>query len=220
MQQKAGQAFETSTMLSNEVLARAYAGEAVTDLVREAVATADATHNPTARAFALYVEGEALADRDPHRALAALDEAQRLAAQVGNRFVGGVALMTGADVSLRGRGSEPGVEVFQSYSQAVAHWRTNGNRTLLLTTLRNLVPLLARAGEDVAAIELAAALDATPGAHATFGEEAERLRAAVHVARRRLADEESAAAELLGARRSLDAAATAALAMLETLAAS
>jgi hypothetical protein len=95
-----------------------------------------------------FAEGEALADIDPARAAAALEEALGLAREVGNRFVAGTALT--AMVALRGRHGPPG-PALALFRDAIEHWRGSRNRTLLVTSLRNLVVLLARTGRDRAA---------------------------------------------------------------------
>ena len=103
--------------------------------------------SPRARRFA---------DADPARASAALDEAMRRAREVGNRFVAGAALT--AMVALRGRHGPPEAAL-SLFRDAVDHWRANGNRSLLVVTLRNLVVLLARTGRDESAASLAATLE-------------------------------------------------------------
>jgi hypothetical protein len=142
---------------ANLALTLAYAGDdrAARPAAEEAVAAAIASANPTAMAMARFAEGEAFADADPARASASLDEARRRAREVGNRFVAGTALT--AKVALRGRHGppEPALALFRD---AIDHWRASRNRALLVTTLRNLVILLARSGRDEDAAALAAAL--------------------------------------------------------------
>ncbi|MDG6104269.1 hypothetical protein Daura_11485 [Dactylosporangium aurantiacum] len=144
------------------------------------LAEARATGNPSAVAFALFALAEAHGDGDPAAALAALDEALRLAGAVGNRFVTGVTRT--AMVALRGRHGPPG-PALALFAGAIRHWRTTGGRPLLVIALRNLVVLFARTGRDTAAIELAAALDGPAG---VYGAEAERLAVALAAVRIRL----------------------------------
>ena len=146
------------------------------------MATAVASANPTAMAMARFAEGEAFADADLARASAALEEALRRAREVGNRFVAGTALT--AMVALRGRHGPPG-PALALFRAAIGHWRTSPNRALMVTTLRNLVVLLARTGRDEAAVALAATVQA--GAPSgSYGAEAARISTALAAVRRRL----------------------------------
>ncbi len=169
------------------------------------LAAARATGNPSAVAFALFALAEALGDGDPTAAIAALDEALRLAEAVDGRFVAGVTRT--AMVALRGRHGppEPALALF---ADAIRHWRTAGGRPMLIIVLRNLVVLFARTGRDVAAIELAAALDAPAG---VYGAEAERLDLALTAVRVRLPADVAGEAWLRGGTRSTDEAAAHAL---------
>jgi tetratricopeptide (TPR) repeat protein len=136
---------------ANLALTLAYAGdEGAAGAAEEAVTAALASANPTAIAMARFAEGEALADADPARAAAALEEARRRARDVGNRFVAGTALT--ALVALRARHGPP-EEALALFRDAIDHWRASRNRPLLVITLRNLVVLLARTGRDEAAYE-------------------------------------------------------------------
>jgi predicted ATPase/DNA-binding SARP family transcriptional activator len=211
----AGHDVDATLELANVTLAGCYAGEPVEGVLAETLRTAAASQSPTARAMALFVEGEVRADSDPDRAMAALEESRRVAEQVRNRFVGGLA-MTSA-ISLRARHGEPGPAAYRLFAEAVAHWRVTGNRTLQLTTLRNLVILLVRAGADVAAVELAAAIAARTDIHTTYGEEARRLRDAAGTARSRLPERVSGEATTRGSARTLDDAARVVLRVLDGL---
>jgi len=91
---------------ANQAIVLSYASDRrATATAADAVAAALAANNPTAIAYSLFAEGEALADDDPERAAAALDEARRRARDIGNPFVAGVALS--AAVALRGRRGHP-----------------------------------------------------------------------------------------------------------------
>jgi hypothetical protein len=83
---------------ATRVGARRFAGP---DLCRDATpAEALDTGNPTMIAFALFAQGEALADNDAGCTAPALDDARQRAEDVGSPFVAGVALS--AAVALRG----------------------------------------------------------------------------------------------------------------------
>jgi predicted ATPase/DNA-binding SARP family transcriptional activator len=197
---------------ANQALTLAYAGQdqAAVEAAAAAVAAAHASSNPTAIAMAGFAQGEALADIDPARAAAALEEALGLAREVGNRFVAGTALT--AMVALRSRHGPPG-PALALFRDAIEHWRGSRNRTLLVTTLRNLVVLLARTGRDRAAAELAATLEAA-SATRSYGTEAARVRTALAAVRRRLGAAAYDQARAAGAARSLEEAAENALGLL------
>ena len=170
--------------LANQALTLAYAGDDEDAVAAgETVRVASPSANPTALAMSRFVEGEAFADLDPARASVALEEALRRA-EVGNRFVAGIALT--ALVALRARHGPP-AEAPALFREAVEHWRTSRNRALLVTTLRNLVVLLARTGRDEAAAALAASLqEAAPSR--SYGVEATRISTALSAVRHRLGD--------------------------------
>jgi predicted ATPase len=161
---------------ANQALTLAYAADdqAARPAAEAALAAAHASANPTAIAMARFAEGEAFADTDPARAAAALDEAVWRGGEVGNRFVAGTALT--ALVALRGRHGPP-EEALALFRDAIDHWRASRNRTLLVTTLRNLVVLLARTGRDEPAAALAASVrEGAPSP--SYGAEAARIATA------------------------------------------
>ena len=161
--------------------------------------------------MARFAEGEALADLDPARASAALEEAVRRAREVGNRFVAGTAFT--AMVALRARHGPP-EEALGLFRDAIDHWRTSRNRALLVTTLRNLVVLLARTGRDEAAASLAASLqEAAPSR--SYGVEATRISTALSAVRHRLGDAAWDGAWTAGAARTLEEAADDAMRLLD-----
>jgi predicted ATPase/DNA-binding SARP family transcriptional activator len=199
---------------ANQALVLSYGGEdqAACAAARQAVAAALASANPTATAMARFAEGEALADRDPAAAAAALEEARRRAQEVGNRFVAGTALT--ATVALRSRHGPPD-QALALFRDAVEHWRSSRNRGLIVTTLRNLVVLLARTGRDEAATTLAATLQLqAPGK--SYGTEAERIATALAAVRQRLGDAAHARAWTAGTARTLEEAADAAIRLLDS----
>jgi predicted ATPase len=88
------------------------------------------------------------------------------------------------------------------------------NRALLVTTLRNLVVLLARTGRDEAAAALAASLqEAAPSR--SYGAEAARIATALAAVRRRLGEAAYDGAWAAGAARTLEEAADGALRLLD-----
>jgi hypothetical protein len=133
-----------------------------------------------------YSAGEIVLDADPAFALAALDRAVTLAEAGRNRFLAGVARVS--ITSLRSRIDDP-AGALDAFADVIAHWSRDGDRTHLVTTLRNLVALFHRLGEPEAAARLLGAVSGSAGAP-TFGPEAERLAGA-----------ERWATEVLGADR-------------------
>jgi hypothetical protein len=147
-------------------------------LAEAAVDVADLTGNPTARAIARYVLGEALGDLDPPRAVALLDESAALARSVDSRLFVGAS--TAAAVAIRSRHADPAAAL-RSFREVLTLWREAGNDTLQVAALRNLVVLLARIGAD----ETAALVDAAlPDAQVYPAEAARLLRARAAVAER------------------------------------
>src|SRR6266508_1831066 len=199
---------------ANQALALSYGGndQAACAAAREAVVAALASANPTAIAMARFAEGEALADLDPTSAFAALDEARRRAQDVGNRFVAGTALT--ATVALRSRHGPPD-QALGPFRDAVEHWQRSGNRALIVTTLRNLVVLLARTGRDKAAVSLAATLQ-LQALGKSYGSEAERIATALAAVRQRLGDAAYARAWAAGSARTLETAAADAIRSLNS----
>jgi predicted ATPase/DNA-binding winged helix-turn-helix (wHTH) protein len=197
---------------ANQALVLSYAGDDQTACVAagEAVVAALASANPTAIAMARFAEGEVLADLDLDAAATALEEARRRAQEVGNRFVAGTALT--ATVALRSRHGPPDPTLFRD---AVEHWRNCHNRSLIVTTLRNLVLLFARTGRDEAAVALAATLQ-LQAAGKTYGTEAERIATALAAVHQRLGEAAYARAWSVGEARTLEEAADAAVGQLDS----
>jgi predicted ATPase/DNA-binding SARP family transcriptional activator len=203
-----------SIATANQALVLSYAGDdqAACATASQAVTAALASANPTAIAMAHFAEGEALADLDPSAAAAALEEAQRGAQEVGNRYVAGTALT--ATVALRSRHGPPD-QALVLFRDAIKHWQHIGNRALIVTTLRNLVILLARTGRDEAAVTLAATLQLqAPGE--SYGKEAERIATALAAVRQRLGDTAYAKAWRAGTSRTLEQAADTAVRLLDS----
>jgi len=189
--------------LASEALALGYGDLAALPAARDAVAHARASGNPTAIALARFAEGRATADEDPEAALAALDEARAVAADVGCRLLS--ALTLSATVALHGRHG-PADRALALFHDAIGLWRETGNETQLGTLLSNLVVLLTRTSHDTEAVDLAAALwHARP--NTICGEDAERVDAALALARQRLDAHRYRTAWSAGARRGVDKAA-------------
>ncbi len=199
---------------ANQALVLSYAGDdqAARATASQAVTAARASANPTAIAMARFAEGEALADLEPTAATAALEEAQRRAQDVGNRYVAGTALT--ATVALRSRPGPPD-PALALFRDAVKHWQSTGNRGLIVTTLRNLVILLARTSRDEAATTLAATLQAQAPSR-SYGKEAERIATALTAVRHRLGDAAYAQAWAAGTARTLEEAADRATRLLDS----
>jgi hypothetical protein len=169
-----------------------------------------ASANPTAMAMARFAEGEAFTDatwpghRPPWRM----------------RCGGPGRSATGsspAPPSPRwwpcAAATAPRTPALALFRDAIGHWRTSRNRTLLVTTLRNLVVLLARTGQDEAAAALAATVQA--GAPSgSYGAEAARISTALAAVRRRLGAAAYDGAWAAGTTRTLEEAAEDALRLL------
>jgi hypothetical protein len=196
----AGRAFG----LASQALGLAHSDPAAAQTTAlDAVTHARASGNPTAIAMARFVEGRATADEDPAAALAALDEARAVAANVGCRLLSALTLT--ATVAVHGRHG-PVDEALTLFHDAIGIWRETGNETQLGTLLSNLVVLLTRTGSETDAVDLAAALrHARPDT--ICGEDSERLDAALALARQRLDLRRYRAAWFAGARRTVDEAA-------------
>ena len=178
--------------LGSEALGLAYAGDldATRTVLAEARRLAEASSNPTARAYSLYAEGECLLDHDPDRALVLLDRACELADSVGNEFVAGVAAVSVA--SLLARHGDP-TRALRWFGEVIDRWRRTGNWMQQWTTLRNLADLLVRLGQDEPAAILYGAAAGGDRAASVYGPEAERLEEARLQLEQRLGDQALAA---------------------------
>lgn len=111
---------------------------------------------PSLHAWASYLRGEMEADRAPELALAAFDDAIREAEAVANLDITGVART--ARSAVQARHGPPGAAL-AGFRDALERWHRAGDVARRRTTLRNLFVLLARVGQDQAAIMLDAADD-------------------------------------------------------------
>jgi predicted ATPase/DNA-binding SARP family transcriptional activator len=180
-------------------------------LARSAVREAAACGSPSVQALAAYTLGEVLANDDPDGALAAFARARTFAVAGRARFHEGLAQT--AEVALRGRHGPP-AEALRHYRGALELWRGSGAEGFLLTVLRNLIVLLVRTGADMAALEIHSMTERL-ATKPSYGDEAQRLEAAVAVARERLGpDAQAVAADATAHVHDLSAAANVALGTL------
>lgn len=198
----------------SRVLGHRYRGDAeqAVHAAAAARAAADAAGNHTARAWARYASGEALLDSAPEEATELLEQAIDAARRVERNFIEGVALVSLASLCGRRGDTDRALALFR---ETVAHWRRLGDYTHQLTTLRNLVDLLARIGADDVAAVLHGAL--TVGSTPSFGAEAERLAAAWEQACQRLGPDVAKTAAERGAHMPLAEMVDTALAALDGL---
>lgn len=182
--------------LGGQAIALGYQGR-VAEAIRLAEAgerVAAGTGAPGLVAMARYYAGECRMPTDPAAALPLLEQARQLAGEVGALFAVGVATLS--SVSIRARSGADPAEALAAYRAAIEHWRRVGNRTQQWVTLRNLVPVLVRAGHDELAVTLHAALASAPvrlPADVPVPE-AQALAEAVEQARARLGDAAARAA--------------------------
>ncbi|SDO69721.1 Predicted ATPase [Nakamurella panacisegetis] len=109
----------------------------------ESVQVADQTGNPTARSMARYALGLVRKKTDPEVALALLDEAAALAAQVRNFWWHGIAMMEAA--ATRAVHGDP-AEAARALVDVLDHWDRTGDRTQQWLNLRYVARLLVRIG--------------------------------------------------------------------------
>ncbi len=146
--------------------------------LRELTAPLD---NPTSLAICWYCEGEVTAETSPVWALRQLVRAAELAGTVGNHLFRGVSMI--AETALRARVGALDAETVERTCQTIEMWLGSGSENLLVTCLRNVVPLLGRFQAHTAVVELVAALAAAAGSRPAYGAEAERIDACLARAR-------------------------------------
>jgi predicted ATPase/DNA-binding SARP family transcriptional activator len=175
-----------SHMLSGLSIATTFRGERAraARIAREAGELARRAAAPIAVSLAGYALGEALSEDEPDQALQAFAIAVGAAAEARAPFFEAIART--ADVALRGRYGDP-EEAFGRYRAALGIWSDTGADGMALTTLRNLVVLLARTGADADALTLHTALERL-ASRRSYGPEADRLHAALTAVRARLSD--------------------------------
>ncbi len=207
----AGDAHGVVACLAGVVLADAYAGEHQSAARAMAEFAAPPELAPSDRAWLHYVEGERLLDLDPEPALAALHRAVAAADEVGNAYLAAVARVSYA--SVLSRTGDPSA-ARAPFAELIAHWRAHGDRTHLLTTLRNLVTVLDRLHMAERAAELLGAVldDAVAP---SFGAERAMLEHLLDLQERTLGPAELARRMDAGRARSIDEAARLAQAWLD-----
>lgn len=183
------------------VMAPAYRGDSVQAISagERFVARADRDGDPLMMGWSRYALAEAIGDTDAPRALDLLDDALARARASGARFLTGVALVTAA--SLRGRHGQPD-KARRVFAETVRWWRRAGNWAQQWTTVRNVVDLLVRLGDDEQAAVLYGAVLARTAAPPPFGADAQRLADAEATLRRRLGAKAFATASARGAAMS------------------
>ena len=134
---------------------------------------------PSQLAFCEYCAAEVVID-DADRARSHLVRARELARSTGAEFVLGLALTTLAGIDVRRRGPEAADHL----RAALEHWERAGSwKQQWWLTLRFLIALLADRREHRAVAVLAAAFEASTTPGPVYGQDADRLEAAVAAAR-------------------------------------
>ncbi len=143
------------------------------------------TGNPSARAWAHYVSGEALAEVDVPGALAAYRVAMEESAKVDNRLFLGLARSSAVALAAR-HGSAH--ESLAELERVMDEWDALGNVTAQWWVLMNLSTLFARLGQDRPAALLAGAVLGTGDrTYMLLGDE-NRLREAVRIVTERVGE--------------------------------
>ncbi|MEJ2888710.1 BTAD domain-containing putative transcriptional regulator [Actinomycetospora aeridis] len=187
----------------SRLLAVAYGGDLATAVAdAEALETAMRTAgDPLLAPWVAYLAGEVRADTDPAAALARVEEAVRLARDVGEQYALGVALVT--LTSLRARAGDTAAAA-RSALASLEHWRGTGNRTHQWVGLRGVAEMLADTGHDELAAELLGGLGTRRSGGPLYGPDAARLAALRDALAARLGDDALARAERRGAARDDD----------------
>jgi tetratricopeptide (TPR) repeat protein len=168
--------------------------------------------SPTVEGWVAYARGELAAPGDPDAAFQCYERATALASSVGSRFLEGIALLSWNALQARVGDIDQSLAAF---GRVIRHWIQLADHTHQLTTLRNLVVLLQRAGDAPGAAQLIGAVDREDVP--TYGEEAVRLGAVRDWAIVKIGQDE--VERLVGQGRELDVAGTAewALARIDEL---
>ena len=197
-----GDDFDALAALAGKLLALGWLGHPWQEVAALAEETRQRVASPSARSMATYCLGEAWAAADPRRALELMAEAVAEAEAAGSRLVVGVART--AATALAARSGPLDDATGEQLAATLEGWVGAGNENLLLTSLRNTVPVLVRLDRHVAAAELLGALQHRDG---SWGEEASALESARSTVRATLARPVFEAAQRAGAQRSLREAA-------------
>ncbi|MEV0355200.1 BTAD domain-containing putative transcriptional regulator [Nocardia sp. NPDC050697] len=207
--ERAGSHWYAAEALLFAGLARTYAGAPADGLAlaERNLRAAAAAGNPSLRAWALYNRAEALAVLDPAAALLGYSEVVALAATVYSVYAANVAHVGLAALHLR---AERIPEALEAFGAAVRGWRAMQVWHHQRSTLRALLPLLARVAEREAAVLLGALERGEPG----FGADAEAMAPVAAALRTALGEVACARARAEGSVLSREAVADTALAAL------
>ena len=146
--------------------------EEASRLADQALAAANVSGSPSARALVAWVSGEIAANASPGLARHHLQRAVALAKPAGSRLVDGLSRVSLA--TLHARHGDPATALRQ-YERVILEWQQAGAWTPLWVTIRTLVDLLARVGAcHDAAILYGAVTSASSGAP-PFGSDADLL---------------------------------------------
>lgn len=147
---------------------------------------AASTRSPVTSAMVDYATGECLMLSAPGEAAAYLAASHDLASSAGVHLLAAMALTS--KVTLQAR-SSPSPQGVAAYGDVLRHWCDsdgNVNEWNVWITLRNLIPVLSRHGQDSAALALHYAIARSPRALRTLGPESRTLRRAVARSEQRL----------------------------------
>ncbi|MDP8930156.1 MAG: winged helix-turn-helix domain-containing protein [Actinomycetota bacterium] len=174
MAETAGDSFHAVIAMMVRSLALTYRGDeqASFELAQDAHDRARRVGNPSAIGWSLYAMGETLIDRDPDRVQGLLQEVIALAGPVRSSFLGGVARVAEASVSLRHRDPHAALA---SFGSLIDEWHRLGNWTQQWITLRNLVELFDKLELAEPAAVLYGALNTARSGAPAFGAAADRL---------------------------------------------
>ena len=188
-----------ATTLTGAAISMGYGGRAADSL---AVLAGSESTSISGQGWLWYAHGESVLDADPERAVLLLDRAFEAAERAGNRYLAEVSLLSAATVSART--ADPAAAAAR-VAMLLDRYRDGGDAKHLLTTLRNVVPLLVRLGR----YEAAAVLHGSVADHTlapTFGPEADRLEAAADRCIDELGVDRFGALTASGTERGLDEA--------------
>jgi tetratricopeptide (TPR) repeat protein len=160
--------------IGSAAIAHAYAGryEHALRLADETDDIARRCDAPSGFAFASYVRGEIVADRDAALAVRLLDAAVAHSGAAGTTFVASLAEVTLASI----RSGDDTDQAAHHCRSALRDWRRAGAWTPLWVTMRTAAQLLVRAGRRHDAAVITSSLNSSSGrAYPAFGRDSERL---------------------------------------------
>ncbi|MET0136388.1 MAG: AfsR/SARP family transcriptional regulator, partial [Kibdelosporangium sp.] len=190
---------------ASRALQKAYDGATpvAVALARRAGELAGDIGNPTAIAWADYTLAVALQDVEPQRSLDLLRRAHRTAGASGNTYIPGVALNVGTGIlTQHGSPHQAGLLAVE----AIRYWGGESHWTQQWVVASAIIQLLARVGDDEAAVTIHGALRVSGTAIQPAGREAERLHNTVVGLQQRLGIKCFARASARGASMSDDTA--------------